>query len=212
MLSLLLLLSLLSASLSFSPHLRTPAPLSFSSSPPSSSSLFASDTKFGRGGGLTGVQVDRFGNNIVIKDALTKASESGLLTKVYQSGLLSKADAAGVSLSSLEPLLKLTEKNPDLLLIVEAAGPDFLKLLPTIVDTTPALLPLLSLAISIPPPLIAAGAPAGLAGAFLLLQDGLGDTVPEVAAHTLGGIVLGGILPAVSLGGAFVLSKLTCGT
>ena len=92
------------------------------------------------------------GNNLIVKKSLATAQSSGLLTSVYESGLLSKAQAAGVSLSSLEPLLKLASENPDVLLLLESAGPDVLPLLPTILSAAPKALPILGALVGAPPP------------------------------------------------------------
>lgn len=131
------------------------------------------------------------------------------MTQVAKSGLLSKAQAAGLSLSNLEPLLELAADNPDVLVLVEASAPELLPLLPKIVELAPAALPLLSLAISIPPPVVGAlglASAAAAAGAVVVIPD---DTVAQVAAQTLIAGVFGLGVPVVSLGGAAVLSQLT---
>ncbi|GMH78078.1 hypothetical protein TL16_g07657 [Triparma laevis f. inornata] len=149
-------------------------------------------------------EVDATGNNLIVKKSLVKAQESGLLTKVYESGLLSSAKKAGVKLSSLEPFLKLADENPDLLILVEAAGPDILPLIPTIVDTAPALLPILATLIKVPSGLILAGGVASAGLAFGIVSTVPDDSVVNVAVQTLAVGVFGLGLPAVSFAGAKV--------
>mmetsp|Transcript_1576 Transcript_1576/g.2317 ORF Transcript_1576/g.2317 Transcript_1576/m.2317 type:complete len:195 (-) Transcript_1576:1325-1909(-) len=158
---------------------------------------------------IKSLEVDDLGNNIAVKNVLNSLQEKGILSQVAQSGLLSKAQAAGVSLSNLEPLLALAAENPDVLVLVEASAPEILPLLPKLVDLAPAALPLLSLAISIPPQVVGAlglASAAAAAGAVVIIPD---DTVAQVAAQTLIAGVFGLAVPVVSLGGAAVLSKLT---
>jgi len=153
--------------------------------------------------------VDDLGNNLAIKDLLTTLQNKSILKKVAKSGLLSKAKKAGISLSSLEPVLELAAENPDILVLAEAAGPDILPLLPTIAELTPAVLPILSSAISVPPAVIGTVgvlSAASAAGVVVTVPD---DTVLQVAAQTLAVGVLGLGVPALSFGGAAVLSKLT---
>mmetsp|Transcript_16903 Transcript_16903/g.34780 ORF Transcript_16903/g.34780 Transcript_16903/m.34780 type:complete len:206 (+) Transcript_16903:46-663(+) len=153
-------------------------------------------------------EVDSIGNNIIVKKTLAKAQSDGLLSKVYESGLLSKAQAAGVSLKSLEPVLKLASENPDILLLVESAGPDLLPLLPTIVDVAPAALPLLAAAIQVPTPIIAGGALVGPAAAFTIVQALPDNSIPSVAIQTLAVGILGLAVPAISLISSKLLSDL----
>ena len=138
-----------------------------------------------------------------------QVESSGLLTKVYQSGLLSKAQAAGVSLAKLEPLLDLAASNPDILVLVEASGPELLPLLPTIVDLAPGVLPLAGAAIGTPPIVLQLGAVASLAAAAAVLAVVPDDTVVNVAVQTLAAATLGVLVPAVSVVGAVVLGKIT---
>jgi hypothetical protein len=140
---------------------------------------------------------------------LVNIEESGLLTKVAESGLLSKAQAAGVSLSKLEPLLALAADNPQILILVEAAGPELLPILPTIVDLAPPLLPLLGAAISIPAGVISGAGLASLAAAAYAVAVIPDDTVLDVAAQTFVVGVFGLAVPAVSFIGAALLGKLT---
>mmetsp|Transcript_44314 Transcript_44314/g.65756 ORF Transcript_44314/g.65756 Transcript_44314/m.65756 type:complete len:220 (-) Transcript_44314:193-852(-) len=157
---------------------------------------------------LPGSEVDSTGNNIAVKDLLLSVEDSGLLTKVASSGLLSKAQKAGISLSKLEPLLMLASENKDVLVLVEASGPEVLKLLPTVLALAPPALPLLGAAISIPAVAIqAAGLGAlGVAGAAVtLIPD---DTVVQVAEQTL---IVGLMLPlaVLSVVGGGILGSLT---
>ena len=124
-----------------------------------------------------------------------------------QSGLLSKAQAAGISLSSLEPLLALAADNPDILILVEASGPELLPLLPTIVDLAPGALPLLASAVSIPSPLLGAAGVGALGAAIAAVVTIPDDSVTNVALQTL---AVGLLLPAAgaSFAGAAILGKL----
>lgn len=153
-------------------------------------------------------EVDQVGNNVAVKNLLTKVSDDQLLTKVAKSGLLSKAKKAGVKLSNLEPFLVLAADNPEILVLVEASGPELLPILPTIVQLAPALLPVLATAISIPAPVVGAlgvGALAAAGGAVYAIPD---DSVLDVAAQTL---IVGLAIPVagVSFVGAAVLGQLT---
>ncbi|KAG7348103.1 DUF1118 domain containing protein [Nitzschia inconspicua] len=147
-------------------------------------------------------EVDSLGNNIAVKKLLQDVESSGLLTQVAQSGLLSKAQEAGLSLSKLEPLLALAAENKEILILVEAATPEVLPLLPKLVDLAPGALPLLAAAISIPPGVISAVGFASLAaavGAVVVIPD---DTVVQVAEQTLavGLLGAGGIASLVAAG------------
>ena len=153
--------------------------------------------------------VDNLGNNLAVKSLLLNVESSGLLTKVARSGLLSKAQEAGISLSKLEPLLQLAADNPEILVLVEAAGPELLPLLPTLVDLAPPVLPLLALAISIPAPVIGGAGLASAAAAFVAVGIIPDDTVVEVAAQTLIVGVLGLTVPVLSLAASAVIGKLT---
>lgn len=153
-------------------------------------------------------QVDTIGNNVAVKKILTDVESSRLLTKVAQSGLLSKAQAAGISLTKLEPLLQLAADNPEILVLVESATPELLPLLPKVVELAPAALPLLATAVSISPGTLQAlglVSLAGAAGAVVVIPD---DTVLEVAAQTFAFGALGAA-GAAALVGATVLGKLT---
>ncbi len=152
-------------------------------------------------------EVDQVGNNVAVKNLLEEVQSTGLLTKVAQSGLLSKAQAAGLSLSKLEPLLALAAQNKEILILVEAATPETLPILPKIVELAPAALPLLATAISISPGTLQALGLASLAaaaGAVVVIPD---DTMLEVAGQTLAVGALGAA-GAASLIGSAILGKI----
>ena len=160
---------------------------------------------------LKAAEVDNTGNNIAVKNLLSQVETTGLLTKVAQAGLLSKAQQSGVSLTKLEPLLALAASNKEVMILLEAAAPEALPILPKIVDLAPPALPLLGAAISIPPSVLQGAAAASFAAAaagIYLIPD---DTVIQVAAQTLLGGVLGVAVPAASVIGAGVLTKITKG-
>ena len=153
-------------------------------------------------------EVDSIGNNVAVKNLLQSVQDKRILSQVAASGLLSKAQKAGVSLSKLEPLLELAADNPDILILVEASGPELLPILPTLVDLAPAALPLLGAAISVPPALIGGAGVGALAAAFAAVSAIPDDTVADVAVQTL---IVGLAVPlaAASIVGAGVLTKLT---
>jgi len=153
-------------------------------------------------------EVDKIGNNIALKELLTKVERERILSKVAASGLLSKAQAAGLSLSKLEPLLAFAADNPDVLVLVEASGPELLPLLPTVVDLAPAALPVLAAAVAVPPPVVAGAGIGALAAAGAALAAIPDDSVFNVALQTL---IVGLAVPVAgaSFAGAAVLSKLT---
>lgn len=153
-------------------------------------------------------EVDATGNNIAVKNLLTKVESEGLLSKVAQSGLLSKASEAGLSLSKLEPLLALAAENPEILILVESATPELLPILPKVVDLAPGALPLLASAVSIPPAALQIAGLASLGAAAGIVAVVPDDTVVDVAAQTLAVGVLGVAAPAASFIGAAVVSKI----
>ena len=153
-------------------------------------------------------EVDTVGNNVKVKELLLKVENERLLSKVAASGLLSKAQDAGIKLSNLEPLLALAAEYPDILILVEASGPEVLPLLPGLVDLAPGALPLLASAVGVPPPVIGSlgvGALAAAAGALYVIPD---DSVTSIAAQTL---IVGLALPAAAaaFAGSAILGKLT---
>uniref|UniRef100_A0A7S3Q092 Uncharacterized protein n=1 Tax=Chaetoceros debilis TaxID=122233 RepID=A0A7S3Q092_9STRA len=152
-------------------------------------------------------RVDAIGNNIAVQNLLIQVEETKLLSKIAQSGLLSKAQASGVTLTQLEPLIKLAASNKDAMIILEAAAPEALPILPKIVDLTPAALPLLAAAIQIPPVALQGAAVVSLAAAaagVFVIPD---DTTVQVAAQTLL-VGVGGVAAAASAVGSVVLSKI----
>jgi len=154
---------------------------------------------------------DSYGNNILVKNFLESAESTGLLTKVAQAGLLSKAAKAGITLSKLEPLILLAAEKgvlDEVLILTEAAGPDILPLLPSIVELAPQALPLLALGLEIQPSALQGAAVASAAAAFAIVNTVPDDTVLEVALQTLTVAVLGLGVPAASLIGATILGKI----
>ncbi len=156
-------------------------------------------------------KVDSTGNNIAVKNFLESAEATGLLTKVAKSGLLSKAAAAGITLSKLEPLIITASQKgilDEVLILTEAAGPDILPLLPTVVDLAPQALPLLALGLDIPPVVLQGAALASIGAAYGILTVVPDDTVAQVAAQTFAVAVLGVAAPVASLVGATILGKI----
>lgn len=155
-------------------------------------------------------KTDPTGNNLAVKEFLESAESSGLLTKVAKSGLLSKTAAAGITLSKLEPLIILAAQKgilDEVLILAEAAGPDVLPLLPTVVDLAPSALPLLALGLDIPPTALYIAAAASAGAAFGIVTVVPDDTVIEVAIQTLSVALLGIAAPAASVVGATILGK-----
>ena len=154
-------------------------------------------------------EVDAIGNNIAVKDLLAKIEESKLLSQVAKSGLLSKAQAAGISLSKLETILSFVADQPELLILVEASGPELLPILPTLIELAPPALPLLASAISIPPAALQTAGLASLIAAVGIVVAVPDDSAALVAAQTLAVGVLGIAAPAASFIGATVLGQIT---
>eukprot|EP00549_Striatella_unipunctata_P016184 CAMPEP_0118695572 /NCGR_PEP_ID=MMETSP0800-20121206/13271_1 /TAXON_ID=210618 ORGANISM="Striatella unipunctata, Strain CCMP2910" /NCGR_SAMPLE_ID=MMETSP0800 /ASSEMBLY_ACC=CAM_ASM_000638 /LENGTH=196 /DNA_ID=CAMNT_0006594399 /DNA_START=77 /DNA_END=667 /DNA_ORIENTATION=- len=155
------------------------------------------------------VKEDSVGNNVDVMAFLDEVESSGLLSKLAQSKLLSKAQDAGVSLSSLTPLLKLAVDNPDVLVLTEAAAPELLPLLSLLVTLAPPALPLLALTISLPPAVFLGAAAASVGatvGALNIIPD---DTIAEVAGQTLIVGILGLAVPVLSVVAFGVISTLT---
>lgn len=150
---------------------------------------------------------DSLGNNIAVKTLLEDIESSGLLTKVAKSGLLSKAQKAGLTLSKLEPLLAVAAENKEVLILVEAATPDVLPLLPQIISIAPGALPLLASAISIPPiglAVLGLASFGAAAGAVVLIPD---DSLVNIATQTFAVGALGAAGVA-SLVGSVLLGKI----
>jgi hypothetical protein len=155
-----------------------------------------------------GAEVDSVGNNIKVKSLLEKVESERLLSKVAASGLLSKAQKAGITLSKLEPLLLLAAENPDILVLVEASGPELLAVLPSLVELAPGALPLLAAAVEVPPAVIGAAGPAALLAAGAAVVAIPDDTVVNVAIQTLA-VGLAVPVAGASVIGATLLGKLT---
>ena len=95
----------------------------------------------------------------------------------------------------------------EILVLVEASGPELLPLLPKIVDLAPGALPLLASAISVPTPAIAflgVVALAAAGGAVVTIPD---DSITNIAIQTL---IVGLALPVAgaSFVGSSILGKL----
>lgn len=153
-------------------------------------------------------EVDKYGNNNAVKSLLSKVEDTQLLTKVAQAGLLSKAQASGISLTKLEPLLELAASNKDVMILLEAAAPEALPILPKLVELAPPALPLLGAAIQISPGALQAAAVASLGAAAAGVYIIPDDTTVQIAAQTLLVGALGVAAPAASIIGAGVLSKI----
>lgn len=159
---------------------------------------------------LTTSKVDSTGNNLAIKSFLESAESAGLLSKVAQAGLLSKAASKGITLSKLEPLIiAAADKGvlDEVLILTEAAGPEIIPLLPTVINLAPQALPLLALGLDIEPALLQGAALASLGAAYGIVTTVPDDTVVQVAAQTLAVALLGVAAPAASLVGATILGK-----
>ena len=154
-------------------------------------------------------EVDSIGNNIAVKELLAQIEESKLLSQVAKSGLLSKAQAAGISLSKLETILGFVADQPELLILVEASGPELLPILPTLIELAPPALPLLAAAVSVPPAALQLAGIASLAAAAGVVVVVPDDSAALVAAQTLAVGVLGVAAPAASFIGATVLGTIT---
>ncbi|KAL7540565.1 hypothetical protein ACHAWF_006718, partial [Thalassiosira exigua] len=156
-------------------------------------------------------KVDSTGNNVAVKNFLESAEATGLLRKVAQAGLLSKAADAGITLTKLESLIAVAAQKgilDEVLILTEAAGPDILPLLPTVVDLAPQALPLLALGLDLQPVVLQGAALASLGAAYGIVTVVPDDTVAQVAAQTLAVAVLGVAAPAASLVGATILGKI----
>lgn len=154
-------------------------------------------------------EFDSIGNNIAVKNLLTSIEGSNLLSDVARSGLLSKAQAAGISLSSLEPLLEAAGKNPDILVLVEASGPELLPILPKVVELAPSALPLLASVVSLGPGALQAGAFASAAAAALAIVVIPDDSTALIALQTFIVATLGLAAPVALTVGASIFGSLT---
>mmetsp|Transcript_15545 Transcript_15545/g.33676 ORF Transcript_15545/g.33676 Transcript_15545/m.33676 type:complete len:206 (-) Transcript_15545:149-766(-) len=175
----------------------------------SNTALHATAKRSSPGSILTSA-TDSTGNNIAVKSFLESAEATGLLTKVARAGLLTKAASVGITLAKLEPLiLAAADKGilDEVLILTEAAGPDIIPLLPTVVDLAPNALPLLALGLDIPPVALQGAALASIVAAYEIVSIVPDDTIVQVAAQTVAVALLGLVVPAASLVGATVLGK-----
>lgn len=143
----------------------------------------------------------------ILKRTLERTDEVGLLTKLANTGLLRKASNAGVKFADLEPLLKLAD-DQGLLYVLDAVSEDALPLLPTLVETAPAVLPLAAGALSIPAPLyflLALGCPLGAYEITQIIPD---DTVVNIALQTLLAVPLATAFPVLFGGVGVVAGKI----
>ena len=140
--------------------------------------------------------------------AVNTLSRNKVLTKTAQLGLLSRLDRAGFKLSTAKPLLKKAEEL-DVLGTLEASSDKVLPLLATVIDLAPGLLPLAGPALNTPPIVLFATGFASLAAAFAVITVIPDNTVSDVALQTALVIPLATIIPAVTLIGGGVLSKIS---
>lgn len=157
---------------------------------------------------LKAAEVDSTGNNVAVKNLLQQVESANLLSKVANSGLLSKAQASGITLTKLEPLLKAASDNKDIMILLEAAGPEALPILPKVVEIAPGALPLLAAAVQLSPGVLQGAAVASLAAAAAGVYIIPDDTVVQVAGQTLLVGILGVVAPAASIIGSIVISKI----
>merc|ERR1719230_1981667 len=135
-------------------------------------------------------------------DILNTIQDTGLLSQVAELGVLSKAEAAGVTLSDLEPLLIVADENGAMQLLGDVLA---LPITPKLVAAAPGLLPLAGAALSVPPPVLFAAAPASAFAAYTAVSVIPDDSIGAVALQTFIAILLGAVIPGVSLVGGAVL-------
>eukprot|EP00622_Pseudochattonella_farcimen_P000120 FR734550.1.p1 GENE.FR734550.1~~FR734550.1.p1 ORF type:complete len:177 (+),score=38.16 FR734550.1:29-532(+) len=140
-------------------------------------------------------------------DLIDIVQQKKLLSKTAELGLLSKADAAGITLSDLEPLLIFADDNGALEILADLLDSP---LAATAVDLAPSALPLAGALINTPPALLIGLAPLSLAAAVAEVNIIDDSSVALVAIQTILAVLLGAVVPAVSLGGAFVLGYKKC--
>jgi len=97
----------------------------------------------------------------------------------------------------------------DVLGTLEASSDKVLPLLATVIDLAPGLLPLAGPALNTPPIVLFATGFASLAAAFAVITVIPDNTVSDVALQTALVIPLATIIPAVTLIGGGVLSKIS---
>mmetsp|Transcript_92692 Transcript_92692/g.264792 ORF Transcript_92692/g.264792 Transcript_92692/m.264792 type:complete len:180 (-) Transcript_92692:289-828(-) len=135
-------------------------------------------------------------------DILDAIQDNQLLSKTAELGVLSKAEAAGVTLSDLEPLLIAADDNGAMQLLGDVLA---LPITPKLINAAPGLLPLAGAALSVPPALLFATAPASAFAAYTAVQVIPDDSLTSVALQTFLAVLLGAVIPAVSLAGGAVL-------
>ena len=153
-------------------------------------------------------ETDSLGNNLAVKNLLLNVEQSGLLTQVAQSGLLSKAKAAGLSMSKAEELLSLAAENPEILVLVEASGPEILPVLPKVVALAPQALPLVGPLLSIKAGQLQSLAIISVAAAAASVAVIPDDTTTQIALQTFLVGTLGVAAPVACAAGSVVLKKL----
>ena len=171
--------------------------------------LHATASRASKTGPVTS-KTDATGNNVAVKNFLESAEQTRLLSKVASAGLLSKAAASGITLTKLEPLIITAAQKgilDEVLILTEAAGPDILPLLPTVVDLAPQALPLLALGLDLSPVILQGAALASIGAAYGIVSVVPDDTVAQVALQTLAVATLGVAVPSASLVGATILGK-----
>jgi hypothetical protein len=105
--------------------------------------------------------------------------------------------------------LEAAGKNPEILILVEASGPDLLPILPKVVELAPSALPLLASVVSLGPGALQAGAFASAAAAALAVVAIPDDSTALIALQTLIVATLGLAAPAALTAGATIFGSLT---
>ncbi|CEM08122.1 unnamed protein product [Vitrella brassicaformis CCMP3155] len=142
----------------------------------------------------------------VVPRVLKRTEELQLLSKLAEAGLLSKAEKAGLTLSQIEPLLKVVDEQYALYGLEEVA-PKIVPALPALLEAAPGLLPVASAVLSTPWfvfVLLSIASFAGGVGQLLYLPD---DSVTSVALQTFLFVPLAVILPGVALVTAFITAR-----
>eukprot|EP00617_Octactis_speculum_P017513 CAMPEP_0185743122 /NCGR_PEP_ID=MMETSP1174-20130828/724_1 /TAXON_ID=35687 /ORGANISM="Dictyocha speculum, Strain CCMP1381" /LENGTH=181 /DNA_ID=CAMNT_0028415563 /DNA_START=66 /DNA_END=611 /DNA_ORIENTATION=+ len=137
-----------------------------------------------------------------VATVLNKVQDARLLSKVSELGLLSKAEAAGITLTDLVPLLRLADEFGAVSILASVIDEPYV---PQLIDLAPKLLPLAGTALNIDPSLLyiaAIGSLGAAAAEVVVIPD---DSLQLVALQTFLAILLGAVVPAASLVGAFVL-------
>lgn len=140
-----------------------------------------------------------------VATVLRKVEDNRLLSQVADLGVLSKAEAAGITLTDLIPLLRLADEFGAVGLLASVIDEPFV---PELVDLAPKLLPLAGTALNLEPSLLYAAAVGSLGAAAAEVYIIPDSSVQLVALQTFLAILLGAVVPAASLVGAFVLGSL----